>query len=69
MERPVVKETTALGAAYLAGLSAGVYQGLDEIQSLWRSEAAFEPSMDSSERSRRLDGWGRAIAACLAFKP
>ena len=61
VERPVVTETTALGAAYLAGLTSGVYDGLSGIAELWQSEARFEPRMDSAERQARYDAWRDAV--------
>ena len=62
VERPAVVETTALGAAYLAGLAAGVYGSLEEIAAAWRLERRFEPAMAADERQRLLDGWHRAVA-------
>lgn len=62
VERPQVIETTALGAAYLAGLGAGVYGGLDDIAHAWRCERRFEPQMDASRRDALYDGWKKAVA-------
>ena len=62
VERPAVVETTALGAAYLAGLAAGVFGSLDEIAHAWRLERRFEPRLPPAERARLLDGWRRAVA-------
>jgi glycerol kinase len=62
VERPAVVETTALGAAYLAGLAAGVYESLDAVASAWRLERRFEPRMPPGDRQRLLDGWRRAVA-------
>jgi glycerol kinase len=59
--RPSVTETTALGAAYLAGLAIGYWQDLEEIRGQWRAERVFEPSMAPSLRATRLDGWRRAL--------
>ncbi|WP_373084725.1 FGGY family carbohydrate kinase, partial [Zhongshania sp.] len=61
-ERPMVSETTALGAAYLAGLQLGVYESLDEIAQLWQCEAGFDPAMNEVDRARRYTGWKNAIA-------
>ena len=61
VERPAVVETTALGAAYLAGLAAGVYGSLDEVAAAWRLERRFEPTMAPGDRQRMLDGWRRAV--------
>ena len=63
VDRPVVTETTALGAAYLAGLQVGVYGSTDEIASNWRRDVRFEPKVAAPEREVALDGWRRAVAA------
>ncbi len=62
IERPTIIETTALGAAYLAGLQAGVYQSLDEIAQLWQSEHRFEPERPQDRMDRLYKGWCAAIA-------
>ena len=54
-------ETTALGAAFLAGLGAGVYSGLDDIKSFWRLDRRFEPAMKSEQRKTLLAGWFEAL--------
>ena len=59
--RPRVLETTALGAAYLAGLAAGVWRGTEEIASQWHRERVFEPRMSRDEAAARLAGWVRAV--------
>ena len=61
VERPAVTETTALGAAYLAGLTAGIFRSLDHIEGLWRRDRAFDPNLDAAQRSRLLEGWRRAL--------
>ncbi len=61
-ERPRVTETTALGAAYLAGLSAGVYASLDEVAALWGCEQGFDSQMAEVDRERRYHGWKRAVS-------
>lgn len=60
-ERPLITETTALGAAYLAGLQVGVFSSIEEISSLWSREASFEPGMSELDRERRYLGWRRAV--------
>ncbi|MEO0880835.1 MAG: glycerol kinase GlpK, partial [Pseudomonadota bacterium] len=65
VERPVVMETTALGAAYLAGLKVGMFASLDEVAALWKREAAFEPAMESTQRTALIDGWRSAIRKTL----
>jgi glycerol kinase len=62
VERPVVTETTALGAACLAGLEVGVYRSLDSVAAAWQRDRRFEPSMDAGRRDRLYDGWQRAVA-------
>ncbi len=61
VDRPSVPETTALGAAYLAGLQAGMYGSLDEIASLWSCDRRFEPDMADTEREQLMAGWQRAV--------
>ena len=61
VRRPENAEATALGAAYLAGLSTGFWSGLDEIRSLRRSEREFDPSGDDEWRQRLLGGWHDAV--------
>ncbi len=61
VDRPQVVETTALGAAYLAGLQAGVYGSLDEIARMWACEQAFEPQMPVSRADERYAGWKKAV--------
>jgi glycerol kinase len=61
VERPAVIETTALGAAYLAGLAAGVYGSLDAVADAWRLDRRFEPRLRPAERDRLLEGWRQAV--------
>jgi glycerol kinase len=61
VERPRVTETTALGAAFLAGLATGVWSSTDEIAATWQLERRFEPAMEAAERSRLLERWRRAV--------
>ncbi len=62
VERPRVIETTALGAAYLAGLAAGVYKSVEDIAQRWQCERRFEPQMSADAREARLAGWRDAVA-------
>ncbi len=59
--RPRVTETTALGAAYLAGLATGYWSGEDEIASQWQVEHRFEPNLSADAREYRLWRWHRAV--------
>lgn len=61
VERPVVAETTALGAAYLAGLAVGYWSSLDDIASNWALDRRFEPAMSPDRRAALLHGWHRAV--------
>ncbi|HEX9794390.1 MAG TPA: glycerol kinase GlpK [Planctomycetota bacterium] len=62
VERPSVIETTALGAAFLAGLHTGVYASQESFAALWRREALFEPAMPAGERDERYAGWQDSVA-------
>jgi glycerol kinase len=66
VDRPMILETTALGAAYLAGLSAGVYPEPSKFADNWRLERRFKPAMSAATRERKLKGWARAIRGVLA---
>jgi len=65
VERPAVVETTALGAAYAAGLAVDFFPGLDEWRAGWRAERRFEPAMDAETRARLVAGWRKAITKSL----
>jgi glycerol kinase len=69
VERPAEIETTALGAAYLAALGAGVYRSFDEISERWRLDARFESRMAAGERARLVAGWESAVASTRAHRP
>jgi len=60
--RPVVTETTALGAAYLAGLAVGFWSDLEEIASQWQVDRRFEPQMSAEARAAKLARWHKAVA-------
>ncbi|MEF2967960.1 glycerol kinase GlpK [Paenibacillus sp. M1] len=68
VERPVVRETTALGAAFLAGLAVGYWNDRDEICRTWSLDRRFEPSMDAPTREALYGGWKKAVRAAMAFK-
>ena len=61
VDRPALVETTALGAAYLAGLQAGVYKSLEDLSSMWRCDRSFEATMTKAQRDKLYDGWLKAI--------
>jgi glycerol kinase len=65
--RPNVVETTALGAAYLAGLAVGYWESVEEIQQLWKSEKEFTPAGDSSKIKKAVQGWRKAIHAAQSW--
>ncbi|GAA5091758.1 hypothetical protein GCM10023337_17950 [Paenalcaligenes hermetiae] len=64
--RPTLIETTALGAAYLAGLSAGVYAHVDELQHLWQIDRVFEPSISREQAQELMHKWNHAIRQTCA---
>ena len=61
VRRPAIRETTALGAAYLAGLAAGVWKDLEEIRGLWACDTVFTPDMEEEQRQRMLADWDDAV--------
>ena len=65
VRRPVVRETTALGAAYLAGLAVGFWKDQRELRRLWHCDVTFEPQMDDAHRRQALAGWAKAVGRSL----
>jgi len=65
--RPNVVETTALGAAYLAGLAVGYWESVEEIQQLWKSEKEFTPEADLPAIKQGIKGWKKAIHAAQSW--
>jgi glycerol kinase len=65
--RPATTETTALGAAYLAGLAAGFWKDQDEIQSLWQVGKRFEPGHGAADANRFRNEWHRALERSKAW--
>jgi glycerol kinase len=63
--RPVVAETTALGAAYAAGLAVGYWADLDELRAHWQEDSRWEPALDSAERDRLYRNWKKAVTKTL----
>ncbi len=68
VERPAVTETTALGAAYLAGLAVGYWESKEELKQHWKMEKNFDPEMDEKEKEALYRGWKKAIEATQVFK-
>ncbi len=68
VERPVITETTALGAAFLAGLATGVWESEEEVARLWRLERRFEPGMGEEQRQELLHNWHRAVERARAWE-
>jgi len=66
VERPVIKETTALGVAYLAGLQIGIYKDLDDIAKRWQRETHYDPVMIETERNIYVEGWNKAVQRTLS---
>ena len=68
VDRPAVMETTALGAAYLAGRTAGLCPDLDGFAAQWRLNRRFQPRMDASTRERKYSGWKDAVRRTLTAR-
>nr|WP_326188446.1 glycerol kinase GlpK [Exiguobacterium indicum] len=68
VERPEINETTALGAAYLAGLAVGFFENREQIATQWKKERRFEPSMAKEETDALYGGWKKAVQATMLFK-
>jgi glycerol kinase len=67
VERPMVTETTAAGAAFLAGIGVGFWSGPEEVAATWRLDRRFEPTMSERERERLVAGWRRAVERSLGW--
>ena len=63
--RPMIRETTALGAAYLAGLGAGFRKNTDELNKLWTCDVQFKPDMEDENRKKLIKGWQKAVGRSL----
>lgn len=68
VERPIVEETTALGAAYLAGLAVGYWLDKEEIREQWKIDQTFDPQFTEAKREELYSGWQKAVEATRAFK-
>ena len=66
--RPMIRETTALGAAYLAGLATGVWQSTSEISRLWSCDVTFAPKMEDEKRRALLGKWHKAVGRSLDWE-
>ena len=69
VDRPIVNETTALGAAYLAGLAIGFWKNREEISTQWLVDNTFKPSLPTKKVNELYNGWKIAVNAAIAFKP
>ncbi len=69
VDRPVVMETTALGAAWLAGFAAGVCPDPEGFAKTWKRERRFEPKMDAAVRAKKWAGWQDAVRRTLSARP
>jgi glycerol kinase len=67
VDRPEVVETTAMGAAWLAGNRAGIYPGMDGFADMWRLERSFVPAMEDARREEKYAAWKRAVEAAQLF--
>ena len=65
--RPVITETTALGAAYLAGLAVGYWENMEAIQDQWQADKKFTPGMENEERHALTKEWQRSVRAAKAW--
>jgi glycerol kinase len=68
VRRPVVAETTALGAAYLAGLAVGYWSSTDEVKRNWALDREFTSAMSAQERTKRCRRWKRAVERTLGWE-
>jgi len=67
VRRPAIRETTALGVAYLAGLATGVWHSLEEIKQLWACDIIYQPHIEPAERDRLMTGWHKAVGRSLSW--
>ena len=69
IQRASISETTALGAAYLAGLAVGFWDSIEEIRRTVKSRDAFAPQMDGKTRTKLYTGWQKAVQATIQYHP
>ena len=67
LRRPIVRETTALGAAYLAGLAVGFWESMEDVKNHWSLDKIYEPKMDEETREKLLHGWEKAVECAKLF--
>ncbi len=67
MLRPECVESTAMGAAYLAGLATGYWKDKDELKKIWAIDRSFEPEIDEAERSAMIKGWNKAVRCAYGW--
>ena len=65
IERPLSQETTAMGAAYLAGMKSGVYKDVAEVEKLWKTDRKFEPSISSDEADQQYNRWLKTVKGLI----
>ena len=68
VHRPICVETTAMGAAYLAGLAVGYWKSKDDIKANWGLDREFTSSMEEKKRQEELDGWHRAVKCAMGWE-
>lgn len=68
VDRPVVQETTALGAAYLAGLAVGYWNSKDDIVNQWKIDRTFTSTISDDQRQKLYNGWKKAVEATRVYK-
>ena len=68
IDRPKVVETTALGAAYLAGLAVGFYESKDAIKEQWKVASVFNPKISEEDRDKLYRGWNKAVGRTLSWE-
>ena len=67
VNRPMCVETTAMGAAYLAGLAVGYWSGKEDVLKNWAIDRVFEPAIGQEERAKRCKGWSRAVTRAYGW--
>ena len=67
VQRPLCVETTALGAAYLAGLAVGYWGSTEEVIQNWSVDRTFSPSITEEERAKRIKGWNKAVRCAYGW--